>query len=357
MCYVGDWKIQLELLGDKNQDMTLEQILRFVEAKEAGKRSATRLLLPHATDAITGSTYKRQKRDAAEGQPSKDQDPCSYCGKRGHGKNAPARLRRKECPAYGTICSHCNKDHHFESVCRGKVKSKSSRNSEQENPIFDTLCELTIQRDVASIPLDHHVYNQLSGKWFRRPSKSQPFTRFSVEIQKEDYEHFGFHLSVPSSTILVDAMADTGCQSCLAGSKLIEKLRLSSKDLIPVNMQMHSADNRDIPILGAIVLRLSGKDQLGGKRTTRQQISYSSVGRHVWTWVLFHPVIGEIPTGHLMSSSVNCAGFSQDEISLDCSCPKRTKPPPLPTSLPCPATEENVMKLKQYLLDYYSSSM
>ena len=79
-------------------------------------------------------------------------------------------------------------------------------------------------------------------------------------------------LLIPSNTIWVDAMADMGCQSCLAGSKLIEKLKLSSKDLIPVNMQMHSADNCDIPILGAIILRLSGKDQSGVKRTTRQII-------------------------------------------------------------------------------------
>ena len=64
-----DSEIPLELLGDKNQDITLEQILRFVEAKEAGKRSASQLLLTHATDTITGSTYKRQKRDAAEGPP------------------------------------------------------------------------------------------------------------------------------------------------------------------------------------------------------------------------------------------------------------------------------------------------
>ena len=192
--------------------------------------------------------------------------------KRGHGKNAPTRLRPKECPVYGTVCSHCNKDHHFESVCRGKVKNKSNNTSQQENPIFDTLCELTIQRNVASIPLDHHVYNQLSGRRLKRPSKSQPFTRLSTEIQKEDYEHFGFQLSVPSNTIWVDAMADTGYQSCLAGSKLIEKLKLSSKDLIPVSMQMYYADNRDIPILGAIILRLSGKDQSGGKRTTRQII-------------------------------------------------------------------------------------
>ena len=58
---LADTEIQMDLLGDKNQDMTLEQVLRFVEAKEAGKRSASRLLLPQATDAVTGSSYRRQK--------------------------------------------------------------------------------------------------------------------------------------------------------------------------------------------------------------------------------------------------------------------------------------------------------
>ena len=83
-----DSEIQLNLLGDKNQDMTLEQMLRFIEAKEAGKRSATQLLLPHAADAVAGSTYKHQKRSTTEGPSPMEQDPCSYCGKRGHGKNA-----------------------------------------------------------------------------------------------------------------------------------------------------------------------------------------------------------------------------------------------------------------------------
>ena len=32
-----DSEIPLDLLGDKNQDMALEQMLRFIEAKEAGK--------------------------------------------------------------------------------------------------------------------------------------------------------------------------------------------------------------------------------------------------------------------------------------------------------------------------------
>ena len=55
----------------------------------------------------------------------------------------------------------------------------------------------------------------------------------------------------------------------LAGFKLIGKLILSSKDLIPVDMRMHSADNHVIAILGAVILTLSGRNQLGDERMTR----------------------------------------------------------------------------------------
>ena len=76
-----------------------------------------------------------------------------------------------------------------------------------------------------------------------------------MEIQREDYENFGFHLSVLPNAVSVDAMADTECQGCLAEFKLIGKLKLTSRDFILVNMQMHSADNHGIPILGAVILQ------------------------------------------------------------------------------------------------------
>lgn len=40
---LADSEIQLDLLGDKNQDMALEEVFQFVEAKEAGKWSAGHL--------------------------------------------------------------------------------------------------------------------------------------------------------------------------------------------------------------------------------------------------------------------------------------------------------------------------
>ena len=58
--------------------------------------------------------------------------------------------------------------------------------------------------------------------------------------------------------------------NCLAGFKVLKKLGLSTKDLIPVELRMHAADNHDIQLLGAAILRLTGRNHDGKKRTTRQ---------------------------------------------------------------------------------------
>ena len=44
----------------------------------------------------------------------------------------------------------------------------------------------------------------------------------------------------------------------MADLKLIEETGTSGKDLIPVTMRMHSADNCNISILGAAIFKLCG---------------------------------------------------------------------------------------------------
>jgi hypothetical protein len=139
---VVDPDIQLDLLGDKNQNMTLEEVFKFVEAKEAGKRSASRLLeYSHSVEAA--SSYKRSKQAL-----SKDnQNLCSYCGKHGHDKKSVAQLRKTQCPAYGHRCELCHRDHHFENVCCSKDNPKRQTQSRQHNidkesAAFNTLCTL-----------------------------------------------------------------------------------------------------------------------------------------------------------------------------------------------------------------------
>ena len=89
-----DSDIQLDLLGQTNQDMTLEEVLHFVEARETGNRSASKLLQQHESNVIR-STYRKSKPE--------ENLPCTYCGKKGHGSKSTAKRRKTQCPAYNHV--------------------------------------------------------------------------------------------------------------------------------------------------------------------------------------------------------------------------------------------------------------
>ena len=78
--------------------MTLEDDFQFVEAKEAGKRSASRLLDTHSVEEA--NSYKKTKQVTVK----ESQELCSYCGKTGHGKKSLAQVCRTRCTAYGHKC-------------------------------------------------------------------------------------------------------------------------------------------------------------------------------------------------------------------------------------------------------------
>ena len=82
-----DSEIQLDLLSDSNQGMTLEEVFQFVEKKEAGKHSAIRLLESQGVESVSSQYQKNQRLNNKEMAINKS-DPCSFCGKRGHGKNS-----------------------------------------------------------------------------------------------------------------------------------------------------------------------------------------------------------------------------------------------------------------------------
>ena len=141
-------------------------------------------------------------------------------------------------------------------------------------PFFNALCTVTDSgrppTGRQTIPLDHHVYDNLSDTWHMKRSSPQPFVNVTIKIVATDYTNLGFDLSAPSLTCQIPAMADTGCQSCLAGMKVICRLGLRTSNLIPVTMRMHTVNNGGITILGATILRISGTDNQGKILETRQ---------------------------------------------------------------------------------------
>ena len=152
------------------------------------------------------------------------------------------------------------------TICavRSRSKPKDVLNVDREGAIFDSLCASSIsqQHDGCTLSLDHHMYNEICDQWSKQTSQSQPFIKLQTTVHSEDYAALGFKVKISPRTASLPAMADTGCQSCLAGVNILHPLCLTEDDLIPVTMKMHAANNNRITILGAnAVLRFSGKSE------------------------------------------------------------------------------------------------
>ena len=181
---LADKDIQLDLLGSDNQAPTLEETLQFIEKKESGKRSANRLSqnIPGQAAATKNNSYHKQKREnikSIDTQSSQRmRDTCTYCGQTGHGTKASFKVRQTACPAFNHICGRCNIKNHLESLCRSEKRAEGKEEAANaagaHAPISD-LCgvENEVQCNY-SVKLDHHVYDNLTDTWQKRPSMSQP---------------------------------------------------------------------------------------------------------------------------------------------------------------------------------------
>lgn len=257
---------------------------------------------------------------------------CGYCGLKGHGANAPGKIRKNECPAYGNQCDRCLKPNHFPQVCRGAKLNPRRQNTFSETAAtFNALCTITDSCSISdegivtSLRLDHHAYDKLSDTWVKRKSKPQPTTNVVARVVKEDYTALGFeHANRPLSAVL-PALADTGCQSCLAGINVIKRLGLRVADLIPVTMSMHTATYIGIKIIGATVLRLNTAE--GDRAAESRQMTY--VTDSCDKLFLSRKACTEL--GILLASFPNAITNPIQNATIQqqiCSCPKRQLPPP-----------------------------
>ena len=64
------------------------------------------------------------------------------------------------------------------------------------------------------------------------------------------------------------SIADTGCQSCQTGFKVVHRLGLRESLIIPVTKKICTAHNGGIRILGAVLLRISCSSSTGQSPTT-----------------------------------------------------------------------------------------
>ena len=374
---VSDNEIQLDILSNGNQNMTLEDILRLVEAKEAGKRSASKIMNNVQGTCSSSSAYKRSQKTKLT-----NEQKCGYCGKSGHGKNAPVGLRRKQCQAFGKDCSYCGLANHFALMCRmkahGLTKVKSSSIEKEcettsECPIWQELCSIRNNNNTnydenrRQVNISHHIYDSSTEMWVKKPSKPQPSIMLSASTQAVDYQKLGFELLSKPTSIKISVIPDTGCQSCLAGLKFFDMLGISKSQLIPVRIQMAAANRSKINILGAAIVNFSGKNPNGDTVQTKQMVYATDATNRVYISEEACAQLGMLPTKFpligatsgivVTAAQMNLSRDTDKQDISDCGCPKRQLPPAKPTKLPFQVkSSSDVIRLKDWLIDYYKSS-
>ena len=400
---VYDPEIKLSLLSEKDETTSLDETVRYIEAREGGKLSAQRL--QHVSTTTTAptaagvSTFRKQQRHprptpSDEGPPPTSQ-PCGYCGKHGHSRDRAAR--RVSCPAYGHSCTKCGKLHHFESLCRSHLHmhrpgtrhsatpqgAQANRYHTQESvtavtetepDTFETLCSVSTASPTSNdksegILIEHHVYNSLQDCWEKRPSAPQPTVRVFVSHYPSDTRALGITSALrrPTPSPTTYAVADTGCQSCLAGTNLLRHLGLAKHHLTPVKLQMTAANEAPINILGALALRISDTHGPGGMET-RQVVYFTDSTQKFFLSRGACEALGVIgadfpktgprePESDSASNATSCNSTTSEScMTAACDCPRRQLPPPPPQAPPYPPTDENAQKIEDWLLKYYSSS-
>ena len=127
----------------------------------------------------------------------------------------------------------------------------TAKTSDEQSAAFE-LCTMVNGpvADVNTIAVDHHLYDKLCDRWHKRASDPQPYVRVYFRAFEEDYRALGFAPRKRVSAAELSAMADTGCQSCLMGIQMAERMGLNADDLIPVTMTMRAANEGWSAILG-----------------------------------------------------------------------------------------------------------
>ena len=392
---LADPTIQEQMLahGADNADLDLAKTLKFVEAKEAGKRSSNLLTTAGGLNKMSEfqkAKFENKKQNLKPVIP--DNNKCGWCGQAGHGGRATMQVRKEKCKSFKHVCEVCSAVGHYGSMCRSKKKTNPELGalSEQISLGDGNFCNfnMTGWGKKKKLTLPHTAYDQYRG-WVASKPEGHPELPIGACLCTSGYEQLGIPTPrMKNRLIKTISLPDTGAQMTVVGMRFIHSLGLTKSELIPLSHGVNAANNLGLGLLGGALVTFSGSDCNGNTRTSKQlcyvaeTIDSVFLSRSACVDLGLisknFPTIGAFNTpninamsetdsdnkdaeDYLFSPSKSCkdtVGSKNNSMpdSRVCTCPRRELPPAVPNTLPLPATPENREKLKDWILKQYASS-
>ena len=114
-----------------------------------------------------------------------------------------------------------------------------------------------------AVKLPNMVFDGTKG-WHEENAGDHPKVTVEVNTEESDYAHLKLPFPAAKKTKL-DAVTDSGAQVNLLGLQKYHQLGLKRHQLVPVKLSLKAVNGEGISILGAVFLRVSGRDQSKGK--------------------------------------------------------------------------------------------
>lgn len=370
---ISDPEIQADLLGDAKTDRTLDEVVTFFVQKQQGK--ATRSAVGDCTAAINWQGKAKTTQSQIKQKYPDNKGKCWACAGPSHGPRNDKMTRTKFCPAWSATCNKCNIKGHYNKSCSrcntcgnwghndnsSRFCKQQGHSKQSKQSFFKVEDELYSGSDqlAAITPVEHHIYKD---KWIPRPSKPHPTVTAKLTPLPDEHTQFGHNK--PKShlnPVTITMIADSGCQSSIMPLATAESMGYKERDIMPVTLSMRGAIHEDLEVEGGIVIDITVNDETGKPRSSKQFVYLSKKMTKAFLCREALEQLGIIHKDFPKIKVEQTTFFSAEATptTTTCSCPQRTQdPPPIPTSLPdgLKGNDEDVPKLKEWLLNYYGGS-
>ena len=256
---LADDDIRRQVLGVV-EEMDLDNTVRFIEAKESGRKAWVYLDSGEADlNKVTGYRQVQRERQLSDGgiKPELSGDEvCRFCKKKGHGARPSFNQKKEFCPAFDKKCNSCGIIGHFSrsKACKKSVKVEKVV-VQHEMPGGKRVEVKTVKTVLDSggkpvrlsmnKPIPHML--EVNGKMVVAMPRAHPGVRVQVEVNKDIYEKTGLPLRMGKTSMTrkgkllqipkVELLCDTGAQVDCINRKKLHALGLMENHLLSPGQQ------------------------------------------------------------------------------------------------------------------------
>ena len=309
---LADEDTKHEILS-KVDEMSLDDTITFIEARETGKKSIDVLSgsgLSSSHVHKVNSSYKSMKDNQ-----SVRTRKCGKCGENIHNCKPGSKEFKEVCLASDFLCKRCNSRGHFPEFCKN-LKKIDGKDDHNDNPRhkdkagtntikvsahrIGTSPQSTSSENKSKIPSDmklmmrdrqnmtelaHKEFSDKLGKFVPTKPMIEPNLNISITVEIKAYENHDppldcfmikdfaeNYIKHPPFQLLTTA--DSGAQVNVLGSEFLPNIGLDVSCLLRTKVELDCADGTPASTLGVFMAKIRGKCLDTNQELTSQSMVY-----------------------------------------------------------------------------------